>query len=343
MEFALPRIRYAPQQTSGQQQDTSRLLAFYQRLSEEIRQLPGVVAAGEVNTLPLGGKDGRGRYIEAGKFRSAPQEFDVSGDYFRALGIAILEGRSFTVDDLRSHANVIVINQDLARRGWPGDDPLGKTIKVSGEPPREVVGVVSNVSVHGLGEKPQPQYYLPAQQLYMTLIVRTAADPRAIGEAIRERMRRIDAGVPLFNIRTLQEVVADSTSAPRFRGIVVSVLAALAFVLAGFGLYSVVAYSVTCRTHELGVRMALGAQPRDIRFMVTREGMWLGLTGIALGAQASFWLNRLIVGLLYGVRPNDPTVFATAVALLIVGTIGASLTPALRASRTDPASALRHE
>ncbi len=353
-ELVLPQAKYAPKPTKGQEADTSHIATFYHRLAEEIGQLPGVIAAGEVNTLPMGGKSGGGYYIEAGKLHSVLQVFEISGDYFRAMGIPILEGRGFSERDLRAHENVIVINKALAKAAWPGEDPLGKIIKVSHPgprwPPKEVIGVVNDVKAHGLGETSkrqgetaERQYYLPSQELDMTLVVRTAGDPRSLVEDVRESVRRIDAGVPLFNVRTMKEVIADSTSAPRFRGIVVSVFAALALVLAGFGLYSVVGYSVACRTHELGVRMALGAQPRDILLMVTREGMWLALAGIALGALASFWLNKLIAGLLYGVKPNDPASLAAAAALLGAATITASLLPAMRASRTDPACALRHE
>jgi putative ABC transport system permease protein len=160
---------------------------------------------------------------------------------------------------------------------------------------------------------------------------------------IRESVGKLASDVPIFNVRTMSEVVADSTSAPRFRGVVVGIFAALALVLAVFGLYSVVAYSVTCRTHELGVRMALGAQPRDILLMVTREGMWLALAGIVLGALGSLWVNKMIATLLYGVTATDPATLIAAAAVLAAGTIIACVLPARRASHTDPSSALRYE
>jgi putative ABC transport system permease protein len=350
MEFALPVAKYLPARATAaegaakQQPDFSRVAGFYQRLSEELAQLPGVSAVGVVNRLPLGGKSGGGLYLEAGSFRRTASAFDVSGDYFQAMGIPILAGRGFTAEDLRSHADVIVINQTMARMAWPGENSLGKIVKSgSARPPREVIGVVSDVKFEGLGEKPEPQYYLPAQALNMTLVVRASSDPRALIAGIRERVRQIDADVPLFNVRTMNEVIADSTSAPRFRGIVVGISAGLALALAVFGCYSVVAYSVTRRTHEMGVRMSLGAQPRDILVMVTGEGARLALAGIVLGALLSLWLNKLVAGLLYGVSPADPATLTAAAAILAACTLLASLLPALRASRIDPASALRHE
>jgi len=211
------------------------------------------------------------------------------------------------------------------------------------KPPREVIGIVGDVKFNGLGEETGPVYYLPADRGSLTLVVRTASDPRALVKAIRESFRKIAPGVPLFNVRTLSEVVADSTSAPRFRGIVVGIFAVLALVLAIFGLCSVVTYSVTCRTHEMGVRMALGAQPRNILLMVTREGTRLALVGIALGALGSFWVTKLIASLLYGVKATDPATLLAASTVLAAGTLIACVLPARRASRTDPSSALRYE
>lgn len=348
MEFALPAARYAAtKEKTDQDAQSTRLAAFYQQVWDEIGHLPGVLAVGGVDQLPLGGKGGGGLFLQAGKLYRTAYEFDVAGECFRALGISILEGRAFTEQDLRTRADVIVINQAFARAAWPGEDALGKKVRLfnSGPPwpPKEVVGVARNVKFNGLGEVPKPQYYLPMQKLNMTLVVRTASEPGALIAAIRERWKKVDADVPLFNVRTMSEVVADSTTAPRFRGIVLGIFAGMALLLAAFGLYSVVAYSVTNRTHEMGVRMALGAQPGDIVRMVTREGMWLSLVGIAVGGLASVWLNQLIAGLLYGVRPADPVALAVAALLLAAGTLAASLMPALRASRADSAAALRYE
>jgi putative ABC transport system permease protein len=271
----------------------------------------------------------------------------VSGDYFQAIGIPILEGRSFSEIDSKNHANVIVISKGMARAFWPGEDPLGKPVRLeeSGpeKPPREIIGIVGDVKFNGLGEETSPVYYLPADRGSLTLVVRTASDPRAFVKTIRESFRKIAPNIPLFNVRTMNEVVADSTSAPRFRGIVVGIFAALALILAVFGLYSVVSYSVTSRTHEMGVRMALGAQPRNILVMVTREGMWLALAGISVGLLGSFWVTKFIATLLYGVKPTDSATLITAAAVLVGCTVLACALPARRASRTDPASALRFE
>jgi putative ABC transport system permease protein len=349
MEIALPEATYLPNAFahSGLRSPESRVPIFFQRLFDEVASLPGVLAVGGVNTLPLSSKTGAGLYVEADRFSGSALEFDVSGEFFRAMRIPVIRGRAYTEDDLRSHANVIIVNQAMALAAWPREDPYGKTVKLYGPGPqttsREVIGVVQNVKFAGLGETPKPEYYLPAEGLNTTLVVRANSDPRTLVESIRNRVRNLDANVPLFNVRTMSEVVSDSTSAPRFRGVVVAMFAALSFVLAMFGLYSVLAYSVTCRTHEIGVRISLGAKPRDILMMVAGEGTRLASAGVVIGAVLSFWLNKLIRGLLYGISPTDTTTLVATAATLAAGTLVASLLPALRASRSNPASALRWE
>ncbi len=362
MEFSLPPAPAAPNagakhanqeltdaaQIAASAVESKRVESFNHAIASAIAQLPGVISVGAVDKLPLGGKAGGGLFVDLGNkvYKFAHQQ-SVSGDYFASMGIPILEGRAFSETDFQNQANVIVISNAMARAFWPGKDPLGKPVMLEesgpAKPPREIIGVVGDVKFTGLGEDPAPVYYLPAQRGNLTLVVRTASDPSGLEKNIRESFSKIAPDVPIYNVRTMSEVVAESTSAPRFRGVVVGIFAALALVLAVLGLYSVVAYSVTCRTHEMGVRMALGAQPRDILVMVTREGMWLALTGIALGALGSMWVNKLIASLLYGVKPSDPTTLLATAAVLAAGTIIACLLPARRASQTDPSSALRYE
>ena len=328
--------------------ESDRVAIFNHKMTDAIAQLPGVVSVGAVDKLPLGGKAGGGLFVDLGSktFKFAHGQA-VSGDYFQAMGIPIPEGRAFSETDSQNHASVIVISRAMAHAFWPGEDSLGKPVMLeeSGPQklPREIIGIVGDVKYAGLGEDPGPVYYLPADRSSLTLVVRTASDPRALMKMIRESVGKLASDVPIFNVRTMSEVVADSTSAPRFRGVVVGIFAALALVLAVFGLYSVVAYSVTCRTHELGVRMALGAQPRDILLMVTREGMWLALAGIVLGALGSLWVYKMIATLLYGITATDPATLIAAAAVLAAGTIIACVLPARRASHTDPSSALRYE
>jgi putative ABC transport system permease protein len=350
MEFALPTspaIKMANPEDRDSA-ESARIAVFQQRLTDVIVQSPGVKSVGAVDKLPLGGKSGGGLFVDLGNksYKFAHQQ-SVSGDYFHAMDIPILEGRAFSEVDVRDHANVIVISRAMARAFWPGEDPLGKPVKLEEfgpeKPPREIIGVVGDVKYDSLGENTGPVYYLPADRGRLTLVVRATSDPRALVKTIRESFGKLAPGVPLFNARTMNEVLADSTSASRFRGVVVGIFAALALVLAVFGLYSVVTYSVTCRTHELGVRMALGAQPRDILLMVTREGMWLALAGISLGTFGSFWLTKLIATLLYNVKPTDPAALIIAAAILAAGTIAACVLPANRASKIDPSTALRYE
>jgi putative ABC transport system permease protein len=350
MEFARPAApaNAAANPANRDSEERDRMSAIQRRITGAILQLPGVKSVGAVDKLPLGGKAGDGLFVDLGnkKFKFA-QGRSVSGDYFHAIGIPILEGRSFSEIDSKNHADVIVISTAMAHTFWPGEDPLGKPVKLaeSGpeKPPREIIGIVGDVKFNGLDEDTRPVYYLPADRGSLTLVVRTLSDPRALVKTIRESFGKIAPDVPLFNVRTMKEVLADSTSVPRFRGVVVGIFAALALVLAVFGLYSVVTYSVTCRTHELGVRMALGAQPRDILLMVTREGMWLALAGISLGTFGSFWLTKLIATLLYNVKPTDPAALIIAAAILAAGTIAACVLPANRASKIDPSTALRYE
>jgi putative ABC transport system permease protein len=328
--------------------ESKRVEIFNHTIASAITQLPGVISAGAVDKLPLGGKAGSGLFVDLGNkvFKFAHGQ-SASGDYFQSMGIPILEGRTFSETDSQNQANVIVISNAMARAFWPGEDPLGKPVMLeqSGpdRPPREIIGVVGDVKFYGLGDDPAPVFYLPAQHGNLTLVVRTTSDPRGLVKNIRETFSKIAPDVPLYNVRTMSEVVADSTSAPRFRGAVVGIFAALALVLAVFGLYSVVAYSVTSRTHELGVRMALGAQPRDILAMITRDGMWLALAGIAIGALGSFWVTKLIASLLYEVKPTDPATLIFTAIVLVAGTTAACILPARRASRIDPSSALRYE
>lgn len=358
MDFALPESTYSPPASYAAvgSPRAVRVTEFYQLLSDSISSLPGVLSVGQTSVLPLGGKGGGGLYISGGKCKNVFHELDVASDYFHAMSIPILEGHVFSPQDTTDPKYGIVISKAMAQSCWPGASALRQLVTIQGgglDGTRQVIGVVGDVKFKGLGDEdshglraniaPGSVYYLPRQPLNATLVVRTATEPNFLVPAIRERVKKLDPEVPLFNVRTMNEVVADSTATPRFRGVALGIFAGLALILALFGLYSVVAYSVTCRTHELGVRMVLGAQPRDILWMVMREGMWLGLAGILLGTIGSYWTNKLIAGLLYGVSPFDPPTYVLAALVIILGTLAACLLPAWRAGQTDPSSALRYE
>lgn len=337
---------------------SSRIVAFHQRLQEDLTNLPGVVAVGATSCLPLTGCGGYWYFDIGGKM--VPGEGALSsyigGEYFRALGIPLLAGRNFTDHEASGAPKVVIINRTLARQVWRDKSPLGEQLVIEGEPyAREIVGVVGDVKSRGLGEAPQQQMYLPYTQPYsqprngerlpldMDWIVRTATDPKALIASIPSRVASVDGDLPIFHVRTMEEVVSGSTAPERFRGLLLGIFAALALALAVLGVYGVVSYSVACRTHEMGVRMSMGAAPGDIVFMVLRQGAWLILWGVCIGLVGAYGLNRLISGLLFGVRATDPGTFAASVLLLAGGALLACALPARRASKVQPMAALRYE
>lgn len=233
----------------------------------------------------------------------------------------------------------------MGRRFWPDQDPVGKRV-LFGDSGPTIVGVVGNIKHSGLEAELEPEMYLPFLQgpaSSMVLVARTESAPIALVGPLRELVQSIDKDQPVGNFRTMEEVVSRSVAQPRFLTIILSVFAALALALAAVGVYGVVAFSVTQRTHEVGIRMALGAQPSDIRRLVLGEGMSLALIGVALGLLGSFAVTRAISGMLYQVSATDPTTF-TLISLLLTGVaLGASFIPARRAMKVDPVVALRHE
>jgi len=330
-------------------------LAFFQRLTTQVSSLPGVKSASAINHLPLGGDVWTFNFTVEG--RPAPPSAErpsavyrvVRPDYFRTMGAALLRGRDFTERDDASSPGVVIVNEALARRQWPGEVPLGQRITVGGGGinPREVVGVVRDLKQGEWSSEPKPEMYLPHSQAAsprgMTLVVRASSDLSGIEPLIRREVWAIDKDLPVSEVMGMEEVVAESVGQQRFNTLLIGGFAAVALLLAAAGVYGVMSYAVAERTHEIGVRMALGARGRDVLGMVIRQGLVLTLFGLAVGLAGALALARVMTGILYEVSATDPLVFGAVAAALTLSALLACYAPARRATKVDPMLALRHE
>jgi putative ABC transport system permease protein len=283
----------------------------------------------------------------AGKPRSA--SFNVVGTgYFKTLRIPLMRGRDFTDHDTEAAPGVVLINQAMVRRFWPNEDPLGKQITMNGKSFFSIVGVVGNVRQLGQASETTPEVYLsylhdPVDWPYRTLVVRTVGDPLKQVGLVEQAVWSVNRDQPVSNIRTMEQVLADSVAEPRIFTLLMGVFAALALALASVGIYGVVSYSVSQRTHEVGVRLALGAEQFDVLRLVIGQGMLLTGIGLGIGLAGALALTRFLSSFLYGVRPTDPITF-TVVALALAGVaLLATYIPARRATKVDPMVALRYE
>jgi predicted permease len=346
MELALPYAKY---------READQREAFYRQLLERVEALPGVESAGAVNHLPLGGSNTSTSFLVEGVPEPPPgQDFDgrwrvCSPHYFRALGMTLREGRAFTDQDRAGAQPVVIVNETLARKYWPNESAIGKRIRFTGDTARnpwmQVVGVVRDVK-HELNLEVTPEYYLPhAQDAWgeMVLVARARGEPAALASAIRGEVLQLDEDQPVSRIRAMEQVSAESVMLQRHSVVALSVFASLALVLAAIGLYGVMSYTVTQRTNEIGIRVALGANPRDVMKLVIVQGMALVLFGVASGSIASLGLARLIEPLLFEVDPTDPLIFSASAALLATAALLACWIPARRATKVDPMVALRQE
>ena len=343
-QVALPRATYPEEHQS---------IAFYDALLSRLEALPGVTAAGVTQTLPI-----RGSYVLSftvqGRPPAKPGEGQsanyraISPGYFRALGIPLLGGRMLDDRDKAGAPMVAVVDQRFAERHFPGEDPLGQGIDIGNGTDGfyEIVGVVGDVHHSGLDADPAPTMYVPFRQdafSGMSVVLRSDGDPAGLAGAARQVVRDLDRGLPAYSVAPLSEIVSDSVAQRRFSMLLLGVFAGIALFLASVGLYGVVAYTVSLRTQEIGVRMAIGAQARDVLRMILGGGMKLALIGVAIGTGAALALSQLVASMLYGVTPFDaPSYVATALTLLAVAAI-ASYVPARRAMRIDPLAALRQE
>jgi putative ABC transport system permease protein len=337
--------------------DGEKQAQYYGEVLRRVGALPGVEAVASTTDLPLSGTDSYlGFQIEG---RAEPTSSDstdggyhqVSPGYFAALGIPILRGRALHESDGPGSPDVAVISRTMAERYWPGEDPLGRRISYGtddgGQPAwTTIVGVVGDVKQKGLHADPRPEAYVPLAQSparYMTLVVRSPLEPGVLADAVRKELLALDPNVPAYGIKTLREVLDGSLAARRFNMALLLVFAAVAVALASIGLYGVIAYMVTQRTHEIGVRLALGARPADVLRLVVRHGMALALAGVAFGVLGALAMIRALASLLVGVAATDPWTYSSVGLLLSTVAFLACLVPALRAARVEPMTALRSE
>jgi putative ABC transport system permease protein len=325
-------------------------VSFFEQARHNIAALPGVQSVGSVVGLPLADPLGGSNFGVEGRPPQPPgQGYNaninvISPDYFRTMGIRFIRGRDFTEREVIGQPQVMIINEELARRFFPDEDPLGRRIDSMGSF-WTIIGIAGDVR-NQMEKEPKAEMFLPHGQMphpFSIIVARTTDDPLKSVAAVRNVFRSLDQDLPLYNIRTLDQLVSDSVVSQRFNMILLGVFAAVALILAGIGLYGVMSYSVAQRTHEIGVRMALGARVSDVLWLVTRQGMALALAGVALGLAASFALTRLMAKLLFGVSPTDRATFAVIALLLAAVTLVACLIPALRATKVDPMIALRYE
>jgi putative ABC transport system permease protein len=328
---------------------------IYRQAIEHLKSLPGVQAAGAVLSLPLGGDTfnvGRA-FIREGR-PATPEEsggasyLAATPEYFRALQIPVIAGRSFNDEDIETATKVVIVNETLAGRLWPGQSPLGKHLTIWRDEnfPREIVGIAGNTK-ESLDAEATPQMYVPYAQdanwSSLSFVIRTSGDPAAIAAAARSEIRNVDKGIPVFNTRTMDDVLLTSVAPHRTPMLLLSAFASMALLLAMIGIYGVTAYYVTQRTQEIGIRMALGAQMSDVLAMVLKSGMGLAVMGIGAGFAGSLLLTRLMKSLLFGVTATDAaTMFAVSLCLLVTALLACYL-PARRATKVDPLVALRYE
>ena len=333
-----------------------QVVTFFRQAIERIQALPGVRAVGIVNYLPLyGGLGSATGFTIEGRPAPPPGEepstnVRVADDgYFGAMAIPLLRGRNFSDSENRQPRRVVLISESLAQQHFANEDPIGKRIDVAmfdTSTPTEIIGIVGDVRYDSLTDRAEPTVYFPHPDLtyqFMTLVIRTSGDPAAMAPAVRDEVRAIDPDQPVSDVRTMNQVMADTLGRARFITLLIGLFAALATLLAAVGLFGVMNYSVTLRTREIGIRIALGAQPGRVRLLILRQGLLLTLIGIGIGLGGALALTRVLSGLLFGVGTTDLETFAAIVLLLAVVSGIACYIPAWRATRVDPLIALRYE
>jgi putative ABC transport system permease protein len=347
MNIALPTSKYRGPQVNN----------FYDQLIERIKNLPGVKSVAGINPLPLSNSNVSYRFVVEGApfVPLADRPYAgvrvVTPDYFQTMSIPSLKGRSFTEQDRENSPSVIIVNEALASRYWPNQDPIGKRLGFLEEDSgkqvwREIVGVVGNVRHKALEIEVMPEAYFPYKQSpanFMSLVVRTASEPVSMVPAIRSQVLSVDKDQPVSDVMTMEQRVAKSVASRRFVMLLLGSFSVLALGLAAVGIYGVMAYLVIQRTQEIGVRMALGAQKRDVLRLVVGRGMALAVTGAAIGLVASLVLTRLMRSLLFQVTPTDWFTFVIVSVVLLTVALLACYIPARRATKVDPLVALRYE
>jgi putative ABC transport system permease protein len=348
MRVMLPRARY---DADGQRRFMDRALA-------NIRAVPGVQSVGSTTFLPLSGWHGDRAFAVEGRtpsVRGQEPHADwrvIGGDYFAALGTPLVKGRLFTEADDPSRPRVALVNETFARRHFPDEDPVGRRldfrIQSGGDAPewREIVGVVGDIRHHGLVREAVPEVYLPFAQeplFILAFAVRTAGEPSALAGSVRQAIWQVDKDQPVAYVLPLRQMASETTALHRTSTLTLLAFTAVALGLAALGLYGVLSYAVSQRSHEIGIRVAMGASRRDILGMVMGQGLRLAGAGLAVGLAASLALTRLLSSLLFGVSPYDVPTLAIVVVVLTATALLASFIPAFRATRVSPLDALRYE
>jgi putative ABC transport system permease protein len=339
---------------TGYEQPAKRT-QFADQILENIQVLPGVQSAAIVTRLPLNpGSSSRSVTVEGHNYpadspaaQESPDYTVVSPGYFHTLNIPSFEGRDFQKTDTADMPSVAIINRAMARVYWPGEDPIGKRFEIEGTTQwLQVVGIVGDIHQHKLGDPPKPMFYAPYAQdpwTFFTIAVRTPTNPSQIVPALVNAVQSVDRNLPVFNLRRFDEILAASVSQPRFQMILLALFGGLALTLAIIGIYGVMSYTVAQRTNEIGIRMALGAQPRHVLAQILWQGARLAGWGALTGLAASYFVTRFMKSMLFAVSPLDLATYAAVTALLMVVTLVACYVPARRAMRVDPMVALRYE
>jgi putative ABC transport system permease protein len=333
-----------------------RRLTFYDETLARLGALPGVRGAALTLSLPIDGSFWDSAFIAADKPLPPRAELPdaammpVTPNYFEVMGIRLLKGRAFNAADTADSPHVTVINESLAARIWPGEDPIGKRLRHGlpeyQSPWREVVGVVADVKLNGVERNTPMQAYFPfAQEAWsnFSIVVRTAGDPLQLAGGVERAIHTVDKDLPVTSIRSMDQLLGSSTAQRRLTLVLLLSFALLALLLAAVGIYGVISYSVRQRTHEIGVRMALGAQVGDVLTLILAQGLKLTLLGVAIGLLAAFALTRWMETLLFGVRPTDPLTYAVIATVLTTVAVLSCWLPARRATKVDPMVALRYE
>ncbi|HEX5965404.1 MAG TPA: ABC transporter permease [Pyrinomonadaceae bacterium] len=335
----------------GKYDTPEKSAAFFQELEQRLSSLPGVQTVGMINGLPLSGTRNDTPFVVEGRPAVKPDEEitadfrSVNHNYFQALQIPLLRGRNFTEQDVRDSAKVIVVSEQLVNTVFPNEEALGKRLQmVIDDDPYEIVGIVGGIRDRAVEFQPYRTIYIPSRSWgWFNVALRVQGDPMSLGPAIRKEVQAIDPEQPIATLSTMDQLVNRATSTPRYRTTLLGLFAALAMVLAATGIYGVMSYSVAQRTHEIGVRMALGARHSDVLRLVVGQGMLLVVVGLLIGLAAAFGLTRLMASLLFGVTAKDPITFLAVAGLLTVVAFIACYIPARRATKVDPLTALRYE